>query len=60
MVGEERALELVARFGLEPLVVVAFMGLPGPPLHRAAPAVAAGTPLRQRPGFKIKNQDVTP
>ena len=37
MVGEERALGLVARFGLEPLVVVAFMGLPGTPLHRAAP-----------------------
>jgi hypothetical protein len=37
VVGEERALELVARFGLEQLVVVAFMGLPGTPLHRAAP-----------------------
>ncbi len=39
MVGEDRALGLVARFGLEPLVVVAFMGLPGTPLHRTAPAL---------------------
>jgi lipoyl synthase len=37
MVGEERALDLVARFRLAQLVVVAFMGLPGTPLHRAAP-----------------------
>jgi hypothetical protein len=39
MVGEERALGLAARFGLEPLVVVVFVGLPGTPLHRAAPAL---------------------
>ncbi|MCU0564944.1 MAG: radical SAM protein [Desulfobacterales bacterium] len=51
MVGEERALELVARFGLEQLVVVAFMGLPGTPLHRAgppAPEAVAGLIARAR------------
>jgi uncharacterized radical SAM superfamily protein len=37
MVGEERALDLVARFRLEQLVVLSFMGLPGTPLQRAAP-----------------------
>ncbi len=37
MGSEERALDLVARFRLRQLVVVSFMGLPGTPLHRAAP-----------------------
>jgi uncharacterized radical SAM superfamily protein len=37
MTGEDRALELVSRFRLAHLVVVSFMGLPGTPLHRAAP-----------------------
>jgi uncharacterized radical SAM superfamily protein len=37
MGSEDRSLDLVARFRLPQLVVVSFMGLPGTPLHRAAP-----------------------
>lgn len=37
MGSEERSLDLVARFRLPQLVVVSLMGLPGTPLHHAAP-----------------------
>lgn len=37
MVGEQRALDLVARFRLEQLIVLAFMGLPNTPLHETEP-----------------------
>jgi uncharacterized radical SAM superfamily protein len=51
MVGEDRALDLVARYRLEQLVVVSFMGLPETPLHRAAPPppeAVAGLIVRAR------------
>ena len=59
MVGEERALDLVARFRLEQLVVLSFMGLPGTPAAagRAAAPRGGGRADCARPAAGARSHD---